>query len=234
MELYRAKQDIQSSEAWTADYWEVVVVGEELARLDGALQECFHDAAANAFMWESGGISSSNGTNSSNGTRIRTKTYLGSNILAVSVASGYKYIVAAYSSGTYQGMWNGSSLQKSATWRTVKTNLKDIGDYQFRLVFATSSDASIAESDGTNCVFTMLTDAALAMPGVPADAKTTGDGLTVLQSAIGGSKISLDSLQFQLGVYINYSGQNATSKTFGLSQYVCVTDGGSIVFKIPN
>lgn len=124
-------------------------------KLDSALQnELVRDRASDESLWESGGISSSNGTNSSGSTRIRTKTYLGSNILSVSVASGYKYIVAVYESDVYKGMWNGSSLQKSAAWRTDKTTLADIGDYQFRLVFADSSDSSISASAGANCTFT--------------------------------------------------------------------------------
>lgn len=97
-------------------------------KLDSALQnELVRDRASDESLWESGGISSSNGTNSSGSTRIRTKTYLGSNILSVSVASGYKYIVAVYESDVYKGMWNGSSLQKARHGVPIKQPSQTLG-----------------------------------------------------------------------------------------------------------
>ena len=111
-------------------------------------------------VWEQGAISSSNGANPSttSTTRIRTASYIPTYIVGLGVNTGYQYTLAAYNNGTYEGMWNGSSFVKSATWLTTDVDLTQMPGYRFRIVLANTSSSSISTSNSSNMIFRTTTN----------------------------------------------------------------------------
>ncbi len=136
-------------------------------------------------LWEKGHILGSSGTNApSSYNRIRTKTFLPDNFVAISVADGYKCWIYCYNqSGVFQGVWDGTSPVKSfamnyAVQGTI--NLKEIGaNYLYRLVVgdATTQIELSPENDGDKILFTSFTDTTLTRGGIAADAGAVGKAI---------------------------------------------------------
>lgn len=99
-------------------------------------------------IWAVGALNASTGANSSSTTRVRTTNYINTSITDVNVLSGYKFAVAAYnSSGTYQGMWNGTALAKSLSWNRNTVQLSNIGSYKFKIMAAKEDDSTMTAAD---------------------------------------------------------------------------------------
>lgn len=123
-------------------------------------------------LWAVGAINSTSGANSTSTTRLRTSAYIGKGVKQLIVESGYRYLVFAYdSSGTYVGIWNGSTFVKSVNWRTVDTDLTALPDYNYRIVLARDPDSGAMTTDlALNLVMLASTDASLTISGEAADA----------------------------------------------------------------
>lgn len=117
-----------------------------------------------SITWTQGSISSANGTVAPSSTNRLHTQYLPPAVATVNVLEGYRFTLAAYNhSDVYQGMWNGSSLEKSATWfdEQEQVDLTKIGDYKFRVCMSRnpSGSAAMDPSLGSNVVFTTSVDA---------------------------------------------------------------------------
>lgn len=132
-------------------------------------------------LWIIGAINSSSGGNSLSTTRIRTIGYLAKGIKEIDVASGYRYMLFAYSNGAYLGTWNGSTFVQSGNWITDATKLTELPDYDYRVVLADVNDGSITTASAPNLTLLAKTDTTLSISGMAADAKTTGDSLSQLR-----------------------------------------------------
>lgn len=107
----------------------------------------FTAAAEASVEWELGAIVSSSGANSNSSTRLRTVSYLPSGIVSITPASGYRFVLVAYDDGTYIGARNGTSYAKTATWLTNKVEASDLGQHDFRIVFARNPDSGTMTMD---------------------------------------------------------------------------------------
>lgn len=155
-------------------------------------------------IWANGGIASATGVVTKSTTRLVSQE-LPQSATKIIPASGYKYIIAAYDDDGYVGMWNGNSLPKSATWLTVATDLKPIGDYIFRLVLAKTNDTAIDTDVYSALQIAEFSDSTLKMRCFPADA-----------SAVGKKILSIDNT-------LNSISENAKLVFLGLHEYVFPT-----------
>lgn len=158
-------------------------LGDAIRTQNSLLKSHFEVSYTTVDSWEQGGISSSAGTNTASTTRLRTDVFPWS-CVSISVASGYKYMIFCYEGDTYKGTWNGSIVQKSATWHTTPINLSVIGNYSFRFVMAKSDDSNITASDGENCTFTGMVDKTLSHKGKAADAFAVSESINALSGKI--------------------------------------------------
>ena len=114
--------------------------------------------------WENGSILSADGTISYSGTqRIHTTSYIPMAIAYIKPLDGYRFTLPAYDhDGTYVGMWNGSALEKSATWftSTDTVDLTKIGNYRFKVCGSRNPSSTVIDpSEGANIIFTTSVDA---------------------------------------------------------------------------
>lgn len=112
--------------------------------------------------WTQGAISSSNGGIATSSTNRLHTQYLPPAVATVDVLDGYQFTLAAYNhSDVYQGMWNGTSLAKTATWFDEQVDLTEVGDYKFRVCMSRnpSTSAAMDPSLGSNIIFTTSVDA---------------------------------------------------------------------------
>ena len=193
--------------------------GDKLSELKEGLNDIIKDVNTSS-LWEQGGISSSNGTNSTGTNRLRTVGYVESNLMIVP-ANGYKYIICAYDTSGYVGMWDGSGFVKSATWLESKINLSNLGDYSFRLVFSKTTNATIDVAESSNIALLSLTDLTLTQKGRPADAQITGNTINAVKAKTDSLFADFNNLSPTLDYsgYIN-SGTGAVSS----SEYAKCTD----------
>ena len=137
----------------------------------------------NKDLWEKGHIAGSTGNNAPSAyNRIRTKSFIPYNIIALVIASGYKGWIYGYNaSGVFQGVWSGTTFVKSFSmdYAVTQANLKAISDtYQYRLVVGDdTTQVELTPDDGDKIQFTSFTDVTLTRGGVSADAKAAGDAL---------------------------------------------------------
>lgn len=107
--------------------------------------------------WTQGSVASNNGTTTSTAKSRLNTLYLPLAVATVMPLSGYQITLAAYDyNEVYQGMWDGTTLVKSATWHTDPINLKEIGNYLFRVCAARnpSTGQAMDPSLGENIIFT--------------------------------------------------------------------------------
>lgn len=180
--LYSAAADIPASETWTPSHWKAAVMGDELTDLKSALSLKQHYGKS---LWEKGHLLGSSGANAPNNyNRIRTKTFLPDNFVAISVADGYKCWIYCYNeAGVFQGVWTGSTVVKTFSMDYAVQGfaaLKTISNsYRYRLVVGdnTAQVELSPENDGDKILFTTFTDATLTKSGVSADAGAVGTAL---------------------------------------------------------
>lgn len=198
-----------------------------------------------ANLWESGAIRTTSskpethpiGANVNSTTRIRTKSYLDSSILKISVDSSHKYVILAYtdtsdqydeSLGTavFQGVWNGSAFgasDSSTNWHTEDTDVADLDaaagaeTYRYRLVLAENSDADITQAGYSGAQLmargnAIEVDNTLTVEGMAADAKAAGDRISVLESQVGTRDLNDVSL-WRDGGLSSANGTNTSTST---------------------
>lgn len=122
----------------------------------------FTSTVFSSITWTQGSISSSNGTVATSSTNRLHTQYLPPAVAFITPLDGYQFTLAGYNHDeVYQGMWNGTSFAKSATWFTEAVDLTKIGDYKFRVCMSRSpsTSASMDTSLGSNVVFTTSVDA---------------------------------------------------------------------------
>lgn len=167
-----------SGESWDSSHWSETTIDTQLAEMKGDVTDLKNSIYTHkSVTWEQGAIASATGvlTNNSSTTRIRTKYIIPNSVYKISVDSGYKCIVAAYSDVTvasYVGMYNGTSYVKEAAWLTGDIVLS--GNYYFKLVLAMANDASIAASSGVHVTMTAVSDALHGIDSLPV-LELTGD-----------------------------------------------------------
>lgn len=137
---------------------------------------------ADTSLWQSGYISTI-GEDSSSSTRIRTKGYLGKNVIGIrSIGSGYVYGIFAYQQNdTFVGIWNGSTFVGSNQWRSEENVYFNAlsPSYKYRLVVKNEEGTSISVSEASNVSLMFATDKSFTVEGAAADAKYLGDTLDV-------------------------------------------------------
>ena len=107
--------------------------------------------------WTQGAIASNNGATYPTSTHRLNTLYLPSAVATVTPLSGYQITLAAYDyDEVYQGMWDGTALVKSGTWHTNPINLREIGNYLFRVCASRDPSTTVAmdPSLGENIIFT--------------------------------------------------------------------------------
>ena len=140
----------------------------------------FTAAAEASVEWELGAISSSSGANSNSSTRLRTVSYLPADIVEITPASGYRFVLMAYDNGTYIGAWNGTSYVKTATWLTSKVEASDIGQHDFRIVFARNPDSGTMTVDEKSNI-TITRNAGMTVGDLEARVKALEKALTEIE-----------------------------------------------------
>lgn len=131
----------------------------QATELDNSIKEISNSVyptqASPQSIWEQGSLNSSSGANSTGQNRIRTKTYISSSIVSVSVNDGYKYMIFAWdSTDTYIGVWNGTSFAKSGTWLTTETRFAGLpSNYKYRLLLANTANTNITTEVCVNLFF---------------------------------------------------------------------------------
>lgn len=138
------------------------------------------------FDVDRGGIAANTGVNLSTqaDNRARSVGYIPDNITALRTVGGYEFLVYAYQTdGTYLG-----ALDASGNWTTTTGNVHYTNSYtfdhngkRFRLVFRKTDDSDFGVYYVyPNAGFYSTTDTSLSKPGVPADAKASGNRITEL------------------------------------------------------
>ena len=156
-------------------------IRSQIENIDAVMLHTFFDAD----IWEQGAIVSGDGTNTASTTRIRTAGYISKYIDVISPLAGYKFLIAAYdNTGAYKGVWNGTALANAGTWFTSELTVRNLPDYNYRLVFADTANGTILPSAGENCNFKSNVDESLSMLGIPADAKETGKKINEMSDYI--------------------------------------------------
>ena len=155
--LYAAKQDINTSESWTASHWVSSPLANELSWRIDSVKSAVKPLtdAYNSADWQSGSLKAADGTAIISTTRIRTKAGIASGTAEVIAGDGYEVCVYGWSGSTYLGIWTGSqfeilstnagafgpSFDISAAWQTADT---------IRLLAGKVGGATIAAADGVN------------------------------------------------------------------------------------
>ena len=193
-EVYKCKTAVTNAGAWVASNWVKAYLSSDMEGEVSELKSALIYNANKNTLWEQGTINSNSGNNNNSNSRIRTIGYLDKNIYAVTPLSGYKTIIAAYSGGTFQGMWTGTELYiGGATALSERVVLSDIGQYDFRVVLLIGNTTNISSTDYDNVVFEIVTDETLTKSGKAADAKVIGDRLTELGNDIEELEGEIDS-----------------------------------------
>lgn len=190
--------------------------------------------ASSSLTWAVGAISSSNGTNSTSTTRLRTNNYIPKSTSAISVESGYKYILFAYSNGSYVGTWNGTNFTKTGNWRTTSLYLKSLPDYDYKLVFADSNDIAMSVDYAENIHVMTYTDESLSIQGKAADANATGEAIDDLLSKLS-DITSCSPAEFIQGGYYTTPDTGGTSTFVAADGWCCTKiphDTGKTVFAV--
>lgn len=179
--------DVDSTLAVSGAAAEAKVTGDKIGTISEMLNVTYTDPS----IFVKGAINSGNGTNTDTDgakkNRFRTEGYLAKNVTEVSVLTGYKYVLLAYSGDTYIGNWDGSSwITASAKWHKSAISLYSVGGelYNYRLVVALEDNGQTSEADFTAPVFSSLTDQTLSQIGKAADAKATGDEIGKINDVI--------------------------------------------------
>lgn len=159
----------------------------------------FFDLKDVSDAWTLGGVGSSYGQTSTSTTRISTKETLPTGAKSISVSTGYRYLVTAYSSpnwkssnnayveGNYVGCWNGSSYTTSGTWfdSSTVTDLSTLGNYYFRITLARDPDGgTMSLSEVSNISVPCELDSTMMARGVAADAKGVADYISGLETFV--------------------------------------------------
>lgn len=175
-------KETPDAEVEVPTYDELEAVVDDVEALKSAINADRYDDIFAESVYESGSMSAYNGTNISYTTRIRTKSYLPKNVCFIKPKDGYKVSLYVWNaSGTYQGVWNGSSLVRQAAdanWTTEGWNLKSLDrTYNFKVALALTDDDTITTSAYDQLVATYATDTELKKIGIPADARATFDAI---------------------------------------------------------
>ena len=105
--------------------------------------------------WESGGIDIHLGTPSTHSERLRTISYINSDITNISAKTGYLVILYAYDANdTYKGIWN--TTNNAFGFELVKTSYVDITaiplykTYKYKVVLCRADDGNISVGESVN------------------------------------------------------------------------------------
>ena len=108
--------------------------------------------------WWSKSIASGDGSTRNVTNRISTINYIHPETKSIRPKQGYSFCIFAWdSTGTYQGVWNGSAwITTSATWISTELEIGSLtGNYQHKIVLRKTSGGTISTSDCSNIIFTM-------------------------------------------------------------------------------
>ena len=155
---------ITTAEAWNSAHWADAEVGEEISDLksaltseiDGIKNTIYTFYPPDAIIWEQGRYDAASGETGYLTTRIRTKNDFGvwSGVNAVTAKDDYMFLAHAWdASGTYLGVWNGSSFTSSSYWIT-SVNCAAYPNYKYKLTVKKGSAGStnISPSDANDMV----------------------------------------------------------------------------------
>lgn len=143
---------------------------------------------ADVSLWAHGPISSTTGDNqtpTSTNPRMRTRTYLDSDVKSVKPASGYKIAVYVYNaSGVFQGIWNGTSLGTGSSAVVffedeVILPYTELG-YKYRIMASDINNSALDTEEKQALVagsvyLSSYTDTTMSIPGMAADAGAVGE-----------------------------------------------------------
>lgn len=220
--------------------YHVTRISDNLTRIDGHLdtldnsvsdlsKEINFDIAK--IGWASGTYGQ-NGVYSANTARIRTVRTFGKSTgeLAVHALTGYEFALFGYTEeGVYSGQYctDGTFKTSGGTLAWVTSfNFAGRSDSvtRFKLIArnATTPSAAITVSEATNIVFTCDTDDSLAISGVSADSKATGDRLNKLEVATGRPNFPLQMAATNAKWRLQLNGlASGTSLLCDLNRYTC-------------
>lgn len=200
---------IQQALGTKADAAEVEDVKDAITQASASVDETVEG-------WSQGSISASTGSTTSSNIRCRTGFIQFTSALfdeiAFTAKSGYKISIAEYSTnaqsgfvGMFQTMFEGTKVLKPNT------------SHYFRVIIGLTSDSNLTPSDIATDALTLAykkpTDKTLSMSDIPADAKTTGERMSQLESDIH-EDVSITQLLTWESGYINSSGNAASGLAY--------------------
>ena len=140
--------------------------------------------------WESGSYSASTGERTNSDYYIRNTLQFGINngVHKVSCDDGYLFLPRAWNGAAYLGtLQTDGSFSKTGTNYAMSSEFdcSKYPSYTFKIAMRMDpSSTSITTADGSHCTFYFATDKTLSKENKAADAKITGNRITVIESAL--------------------------------------------------
>ena len=103
-------------------------------------------------LFENGYLAIDSGNENDSNARLRTINYIDKRVISVKPKTGYEMAIYGFQDDQYKGNWKNTYFSKSGTalWYTGSVNLKNIGNYDFRLTFRDASDDTTELSPEAN------------------------------------------------------------------------------------